>query len=101
MWFLCIIRFIVGNGFCCVMYRKSMLVALLVSLFMPSMSSNAQDKPFSLPFGTPPGPGTWMLGQQYGNTIGAFNFGRYWYTAGQGLHFGIDFSASCGTPVVA
>jgi len=29
--------------------------------------------------------------QQYGNTAGAANFGKYWYAAGQGLHFGIDF----------
>jgi hypothetical protein len=42
-----------------------------------------------------------MVGQQYGNTSGAYNFGKYWYGAGQGLHFGIDFNAPCGTEVVA
>jgi hypothetical protein len=42
-----------------------------------------------------------MVGQSYGNTTGAYNFGQYWYLAGQGLHFGIDFPAPCQTPVVA
>jgi murein DD-endopeptidase MepM/ murein hydrolase activator NlpD len=37
----------------------------------------------------------------YGNTTGAFNQRSTTYGAGQGLHFGIDFSAPCGTPVVA
>jgi len=58
-------------------------------------------KPFGLPFDTPPGPSTWLLSQQYGNTLGAFNFGRYWYAAGQDLHFGVDFWAPCNTPVRA
>src|SRR5687767_4573371 len=59
------------------------------------------DKPFSLPFNTPPGLQTWLLGQHYGNTTGAYNYGKYWYKAGQGLHFGIDFAAPCGTIVTA
>ncbi len=56
---------------------------------------------FGLPFNTPPGPDSWFLGQPYGNTTGAFARRYEWYSAGQGLHFGIDFSAKCGTPVVA
>lgn len=56
---------------------------------------------FSLPFADPPGPGTWLLGQVYGNSVGAFVRRREWYQAGQGIHFGIDFSARCGTPIVA
>lgn len=56
---------------------------------------------FGLPFAEPPGPDTWLLGQAYGNTTGAFARRREWYRAGQGIHFGIDFSARCGTPVVA
>lgn len=56
---------------------------------------------FGLPFAEPPGPDTWLLGQVYGNTTGAFAQRRTWYRAGQGIHFGIDFSARCGTPVVA
>src|SRR5205814_5694066 len=57
--------------------------------------------PFSLPFASPPSPATWLVGQQYGNTATAFNLGKYWYRAGQGLHFGLDFAAPCGTPVTA
>jgi murein DD-endopeptidase MepM/ murein hydrolase activator NlpD len=57
--------------------------------------------PFGLPFASPPGPSTWLLGQTYGNTIGAYRQRDTTYAAGQGLHFGIDFSAACGTPVVA
>jgi murein DD-endopeptidase MepM/ murein hydrolase activator NlpD len=41
------------------------------------------------------------MGQVYGNSTGAFARRRVWYQAGQGIHFGIDFSARCGTPVVA
>jgi murein DD-endopeptidase MepM/ murein hydrolase activator NlpD len=61
----------------------------------------ASAKPFILPFAEPPGPDTWLLGQAYGNTTGAFSQRRTTYRAGQGLHFGIDLSAPCGTPLVA
>jgi murein DD-endopeptidase MepM/ murein hydrolase activator NlpD len=61
----------------------------------------AEAPPFGLPFATPPGVDTWLLGQSYGNTTGAFARRREWYAAGQGIHFGIDFSARCGTQVVA
>jgi murein DD-endopeptidase MepM/ murein hydrolase activator NlpD len=54
-----------------------------------------------LPFATPPGLDTWLVGQSYGNTVGAYLRRREWYAGGQGVHFGIDFSARCGTPVVA
>src|SRR5947207_5585693 len=83
--------------------RFVLLLFLLPSLLtlFPAPSSAQQKKLFSLPFDMPSGPNTWLLGQPYGNTTGAYNFGRYWYTAGQGLHFGIDFSAPCGTPIVA
>ena len=57
--------------------------------------------PFGLPFDTPPGPSTWLLGQMYGNTTTAFRWRISQYAAGQGLHFGIDWSARCGTTVVA
>jgi Peptidase family M23 len=77
------------------------ILCSLSSFHSSPVSAQANPKPFGLPFVTPPGPTTWLLGQQYGNTQGAYNSGRYQYAAGQGLHFGIDFSAPCGTPVVA
>lgn len=56
---------------------------------------------FGLPLQDPPGPDTWLLGQLYGNTTGAYLQRTSTYRAGQGIHFGLDFSARCGTPVVA
>jgi murein DD-endopeptidase MepM/ murein hydrolase activator NlpD len=60
-----------------------------------------EDRPFILPFNTPPGPNTWLLSQPYGNTTFAYQNRRSIYPAGQGMHFGVDFDARCGTPVVA
>jgi murein DD-endopeptidase MepM/ murein hydrolase activator NlpD len=57
--------------------------------------------PFRLPFQDPPGPHTWLLGQAYGNTAGAYRQRATTYFAGQGLHFGIDLSARCGYEIVA
>jgi murein DD-endopeptidase MepM/ murein hydrolase activator NlpD len=57
--------------------------------------------PFTFPLEGPPGPSTWLLGQPYGNTTGAHRLGDVWYAAGQGLHFGIDVLAPCGTPIVS
>jgi len=65
------------------------------------IGAQAQDKPMILPVGVQPGAATWLFGQAYGNTPGAYNFGDEWYSAGQGLHFGIDLSMPCGTPLVA
>jgi hypothetical protein len=67
----------------------------------PSTTYAQSNRSFSLPFAIPPGVGSWVYEQHYGNTLEAYNFGRYWYAEGQGLHFGIDFEAPCGTPVVA
>jgi murein DD-endopeptidase MepM/ murein hydrolase activator NlpD len=79
-----------------------LFLSLALAFFLlPSSFLQAQPKPFGLPFDTPPGPHTWLVGQMYGNTTGAYRWRRIWYGAGQGLHFGIDFSARCGTPVVA
>lgn len=88
--------------------RAALLVSLVVLLIVPTV--RAQDPsptpprdgpPFSLPFADPPGPNTWLYEQHYGNTTSAFNFGDVWYQHGQGLHFGVDFEAPCGTPVRA
>lgn len=57
--------------------------------------------PFRLPFEGPPGPSSWLFIQPYGNTVFAYRFRTSMYVAGQGLHFGVDLAAACGTPVVA
>ncbi len=79
-----------------------LLVAVLLIPAAPTLAqTNAPDKPLILPFRDPPGPDTWLLGQTYGNTTGAYFQRNTTYRFGQGVHFGIDFSAPCGTPVVA
>ena len=87
----------------CGILGAAALAVLLVTAMptVPTVQAQGNPTPFSLPFNTPPGPGTWMLNQLFGNTPGAYNFGTYWYSAGQGLHFGVDFSAPCQTPIVA
>lgn len=85
------------------------LGVLVLAALIPGAASFAQDPnpadadgpPFSLPFADPPGPNTWLYQQHYGNTTAAFNYGDVWYQYGQGLHFGVDFMAPCGTPVLA
>ncbi len=75
-------------------------LSLSVGLLAPQ--AVAQSQPLmGLPVALPPGPSTWLMGQAYGNTTGAFNNAQRWYSAGQGLHFGIDLSMPCGTPLVA
>ncbi len=48
---------------------------------------------------------TLLLGQVYIPlvlaAVGAFARASQWYEAGQGLHFGLDFTMPCGTPLVA
>src|SRR5262245_9561895 len=74
---------------------------LLTLLTQPLLAQEPTKKPFILPFKDPPGPDTWLLGQTYGNTTGAYGNRREFYLAGQGLHFGIDLSAPCRTQVLA
>jgi murein DD-endopeptidase MepM/ murein hydrolase activator NlpD len=66
-----------------------------------ALAQGTGEPPFRLPFMDPPGPSTWLLGQVYGNTTGAYRQRTTTYAAGQGLHFGVDLSARCGYPVVA
>jgi murein DD-endopeptidase MepM/ murein hydrolase activator NlpD len=56
---------------------------------------------FGLPFTTPAGMSTWYVRQWYGNTRYAYRQRTNFYSAGQGMHFGIDFFAPCGTTVVS
>jgi hypothetical protein len=86
-------------------------IALLVTgavLLSGSLPVFAQDidippniKPFIMPVAGQSGPSTWLMGQPYGNTTGAFNSGADQYSAGQFMHFGIDISMPCGTPLLA
>ena len=81
----------------------SLVTCLILSLNMGAIA--AQDKPnpkpFIMPIAQPASPSSWLFGGAYGNTTGAFNFGTAWYSAGQGLHFGIDITMPCGTPLIA
>ena len=63
--------------------------------------TDSATKPFILPFQDPPGPATWLLAQPYGNTVGAFRQRYTTYHGSGGIHFGVDFSAPCGTALVA
>jgi hypothetical protein len=78
-------------------------VVIPVSLLfcLPVFAQQPATKPFILPVAGPPGQNTWLFVQPYGNTVGAYNFGDAWYSAGQGLHFGVDLGMPCGTPLVA
>ncbi len=87
------------------------MVVVGLSLFSVALSHSAPalpisqlalaSKQFSLPFAGAPGVNTWLLGQLYGNTTGAYRRRNSDYRSGQGIHFGMDFSAKCGTPVLA
>lgn len=77
------------------------ILLLLLLLTIPAHAQDNPGKPMQLPITAPAGPSTWLIGQPYGNTTGAFNNGPAWYSAGQGLHFGIDLSMPCGTELVA
>lgn len=68
---------------------------------LPESAIARPARQFSLPFAGDPGPGSWLLGQSYGNTVGAYRQRRSTYGNVQGIHFGLDFSAPCGTPVRA
>lgn len=61
----------------------------------------ADERPFQLPFAEPSGLDTWLMAQPYGNTTGAYRQRFTTYGASGGIHFGVDLSAPCGTPVVA
>lgn len=64
------------------------------------VAAQADTPPFRLPFAEPPGPDTWLLVQPYGTTNQAYRNWPNQYAAGQGVHFGVDFSTRCGREVV-
>jgi murein DD-endopeptidase MepM/ murein hydrolase activator NlpD len=76
------------------------LLALAIVLPYP-VAPRVESPPFRLPFADPPGPDTWLLAQPYGNTVFAYRARSATYWAGQGIHFGIDLDAACGTTVLA
>lgn len=80
---------------------RSIAALALAALWLLPAAAQTPRKPLIMPMAAPAGPSTWLFGQAYGNTVGAYNFGTQWYSAGQGLHFGVDISMPCGTPLVA
>lgn len=79
------------------------LAALLVVLLVATVSASEHtaSPPFSAPFAGDPGYDNWFLSQTYGNTSGAYRARNRTYGAGQGIHFGLDLSTRCGTPVLS
>lgn len=74
-----------------------------VLLLAPGIEVHAQSPvtPFMLPLTGTPGPSSWFVIQWYGNTVSAAMNADDLYSRGQGIHFGVDFAAHCGTEVVA
>ncbi len=83
------------------LFCACLLLIFAITPAPPTQIVRAQTPPLRLPMASQPGVNTWLLGQPYGNTIGAFLRGDDWYRAGQRLHFGMDFAMPCGTPLVA
>jgi murein DD-endopeptidase MepM/ murein hydrolase activator NlpD len=88
--------------------RPTLLFAMVAAIGVFSFSdatggsnSDQAQRPFVLPFAGDPGPDSWYFIQPYGNTDFAYRFRDTTYVAGQGLHFGVDIAAPCGTPVLA
>lgn len=78
------------------------LILAMGTADLPSATAQPEArKPFILPFKEPPGPDTWLMAQPYGNTTGAYRRRDTMYRAGQGIHFGVDLSAPCGTEILA
>lgn len=85
----------------CAVIGATALVGLLTQPAPASVAAQAEAPKFRLPFADPPGPDTWFVSQAYGTTVSS---NRNWpnlYAAGQGIHFGIDFSTRCGRDVLA
>lgn len=82
--------------------RPALSICLVaVSLVSTADLGQGAKRPFALPFGAAPGPGTWYVSQPYGNSAYAYAERSTLYRSGQGLHMGLDLAAPCGTPVLA
>lgn len=85
---------------------RGMLAAVVLVVLLRGGAAFAEPDipetpPFILPFAGEPGPNSWLLIQPYGNTTFAYRYRNNVYYGGQGLHFGIDIAAPCGTPIRA
>jgi murein DD-endopeptidase MepM/ murein hydrolase activator NlpD len=80
---------------------RLLILATAVLLPAADLEPRQTAPPFGLPFAMPSGPSTWIFTQPYGNSVFAYRQRRTFYGAGQGLHFGVDLAAPCGTQVVA
>jgi murein DD-endopeptidase MepM/ murein hydrolase activator NlpD len=83
--------------------KGAAIIALFVSVLpgYAQSQSESDERPFIMPFAGDPGPDTWLFIQPYGNTTFAHRFRNSVYYGGQGLHFGIDLAAPCGTEILA
>jgi hypothetical protein len=99
-----LMRVLVRGLFCLLLLLPVVLSPIAFSHSAPAVPLGniaAPAKQFGLPFGGAPGVNSWLLGQLYGNTTGAYRRRNSDYRAGQGIHFGMDLSAACATPVLA
>jgi murein DD-endopeptidase MepM/ murein hydrolase activator NlpD len=78
-----------------------LLLPVLLMIAGLGLSAQMTIAPFQLPMTGEPGPSSWFVIQWYGNTISAAVNAEDLYSRGQGIHFGVDFAAPCGTEVVA
>ena len=90
------------------LFRGFILLSLVAAIagftYLDASSDSKADqdeRPFIIPFAGEPGPDSWYFIQAYGNTDFAYRFRNTTYVNGQGLHFGVDIAAPCGTPILA
>lgn len=76
-------------------------ILALLPLIVGARADSSDEPPFGLPLRGEPGASTWYVSQWYGNTVWSHRNGGDLYSLGQGIHFGVDFAAPCGTEVVA